>query len=169
MRSTQIHYRIFDSPFGRILVAGSYAGLCRVDFQEGDARFAPPRNWVEAPGVFPEVEEQLSAYFAGERRSFDLVLDPGGTQFQQRVWRHLTEIPYGSTISYGRLAQAIGNPQSSRAVGAANGANPIPIIIPCHRVVGADGRLTGYRGGIELKRRLIELEKTTVEMGSLSH
>ncbi|HEX7049748.1 MAG TPA: methylated-DNA--[protein]-cysteine S-methyltransferase [Longimicrobiales bacterium] len=104
------------------------------------------------------VAAQLDEYFRGERRAFDLPLRPRGTPFQQRVWRALLDIPYGATISYGALAARVGRPGSARAVGRANGTNPIPIIIPCHRVVGADGALTGYGGGIERKQRLLALE-----------
>jgi methylated-DNA-[protein]-cysteine S-methyltransferase len=113
------------------------------------------------PGTHPiaaEAERQLRAYFAGRLREFDLPLDLQGTDFQLRVWRELERIPYGVTRSYSQIAAAIGAPQSVRAVGAANGANPIPIVVPCHRVIGAGGKLVGYGGGLPLKKRLLELE-----------
>ncbi len=106
-----------------------------------------------------EARRQLQAYFAGELRDFSLPLRPHGTTFQRRVWNALERIPYGATASYGDIASAIGAPGSARAVGAANGANPLPIVVPCHRVIGSDGTLTGYGGGIEMKRRLLELER----------
>ena len=106
-----------------------------------------------------QATEQLRAYFAGEREGFDLPLAPRGTPFQQKVWKRLCEIPYGETISYGELAKQIGNPQASRAVGLANGSNPIPIVIPCHRVIGSNGKLTGYGGGLPIKEKLLALER----------
>jgi methylated-DNA-[protein]-cysteine S-methyltransferase len=104
------------------------------------------------------VVTQLEEYFSGQRRDFDLELAPQGTEFQLRVWNELTRIPYGTTISYGELARRLGNPDASRAVGTANGANPIPIVVPCHRVIGADGSLTGFGGGLKAKAALLELE-----------
>ena len=101
---------------------------------------------------------QLRAYFAGERSDFDIPLSPEGTEFQRRVWHELERIPYGCTISYGELAKRVGNPKASRAVGAANGANPLPIVVPCHRVIGADGTLTGFGAGIDVKAKLLEIE-----------
>jgi len=110
------------------------------------------------PAPFAAVVAQLESYFAGERRGFDLALAPGGTPFQQQVWRQLRGIPHGETISYAELAHRVGRPAAWRAVGAANGRNPLPIIIPCHRVIGSDGRLTGYAGGLAAKRQLLTLE-----------
>jgi methylated-DNA-[protein]-cysteine S-methyltransferase len=112
--------------------------------------------------LLEEAARQLRAYFAGEAREFDLPLDLAGTEFQKRVWRELLAIPYGETRGYGQIAVAIGSPKAVRAVGAANGANPIPIVVPCHRVVGAAGKLVGYGGGLALKRRLLELENPTL-------
>lgn len=111
-----------------------------------------------------EVIRQLHGYFSGELESFDLELSPQGTPFQQRVWKELLKIPYGETISYGELARRIGNPNASRAVGLANGSNPIPIIIPCHRVIGSNGKLTGYGGGLPIKERLLALEKRQLRL-----
>jgi methylated-DNA-[protein]-cysteine S-methyltransferase len=112
----------------------------------------------EANDLLDEVANQVQAYFAGRLRKFRLPLDLPGTDFQHQVWRQLQEIPYGETRSYGQIAAAIGRPQAVRAVGAANGSNPAPIVVPCHRVIGAGGRLTGYGGGLPLKKRLLELE-----------
>ncbi|HEY8022769.1 MAG TPA: methylated-DNA--[protein]-cysteine S-methyltransferase [Thermoanaerobaculia bacterium] len=116
---------------------------------------------VREPGRCPTlaiVAAQLAEYFAGRRRDFDLELDPPGTPFQRQVWGELARIPYGATVSYGELARRVGRPNASRAVGAANGANPIPIVLPCHRVIGSDGSLTGYGGGLPIKRALLSLE-----------
>jgi len=108
--------------------------------------------------------DQLHSYFAGELEAFDLPLAPEGTPFQQSVWRNLCEIPFGKTISYGELAQRIGNPKASRAVGLANGSNPIPIVIPCHRVIGSNGKLTGYGGGLPIKEKLLALERRQLRL-----
>jgi len=115
-------------------------------------------GWVRDDAAFRSAATQLGEYFAGERQAFDLPLRPEGSEFQQRVWSALCDIPYGRTISYGELALRIGDPGGARAVGAANGQNPISIVVPCHRVIGADGSLTGYGGGLERKRHLLDLE-----------
>lgn len=161
-----VEYRIIDSPFGALLLAGTEAGLARLSFQERDSPLRPARGWRESPGAFQDAADQLSAYFACETTDFDLRLAPTGTPFQLRVWRELMRIPYGKTASYGGIARAIGNPLAVRAVGAANAANPLPIIVPCHRVIGANGQLTGYRWGVELKRRLLELEQQGTTAGT---
>lgn len=119
----------------------------------------PQKDWTRSSEPFEAAITQLREYFAGRRRGFDLPLAPAGTDFQRRVWRALTTIAYGETISYGELARRIGNPRASRAVGLANGANPLPIIVPCHRVIGASGALTGFGGGLPIKRTLLALEK----------
>jgi methylated-DNA-[protein]-cysteine S-methyltransferase len=116
-------------------------------------------GWIEQAAPFREAVRQLDEYFAGTRRRFDLPLAPAGTPFQQRVWQGLTEIPYGETISYAELARRIGRPAAVRAVGAANGRNPLAIVVPCHRVIGSDGRLVGYGGGLPVKAALLELER----------
>ncbi|WP_263164329.1 methylated-DNA--[protein]-cysteine S-methyltransferase [Streptomyces sp. SCSIO ZS0520] len=146
-------------PYGPLtLVAtdGRLSGLYMTDH-----RHRPPFEEFghEDPEPFTEVRAQLAAYFAGELKEFDLPLAATGTAFQQRVWRALLDIPYGETRSYGELATALGNPKASRAVGLANGRNPVSIIVPCHRVIGADGSLTGYGGGIERKRGLLDFER----------
>ena len=147
-------YTRMESPVGRLLLAADEAGLRKVLFG-GE----PESHWREDPAPLAETVRQLRAYFAGELRDFDLPLAPEGTPFQLRVWRELRNIPYGQTISYGELARRVGSPKGSRAVGLANGANPISIVVPCHRVIGSDGKLTGYGGGLENKERLLTLER----------
>jgi methylated-DNA-[protein]-cysteine S-methyltransferase len=142
-----------ESPVGRLLLEGDDDGLCRVGFDgRGERAHSIPRPLREAV-------RQLNAYFAGYLRDFDLPLRMQGTEFQLSVWRALRKIPYGETISYGELARRIGNPKGSRAVGLANGSNPIAIIVPCHRVIGSNGKLTGYGGGLENKEILLGLER----------
>jgi methylated-DNA-[protein]-cysteine S-methyltransferase len=128
-----------------------------------DQTYEPSHDgWEPDDDAFPQVVEQLEAYFAGERTEFDLALDLVGTSFQKRVWEALLTIPYGETRSYGEIARQIGAPGAFRAVGLANGHNPIGIIVPCHRVIGSNGSLTGYGGGLDRKRALLELEKSRV-------
>ncbi|SCM74630.1 Methylated-DNA--protein-cysteine methyltransferase [uncultured Pleomorphomonas sp.] len=152
-------YTYLESPIGPLLLAGDGVRLSKVGFPTGKGRVAPHDDWRRDDGRFVEALAQLSAYFAGKLRDFDLELMPVGTPFQLAVWQALTAIPYGATISYGELAARIGRPAASRAVGAANGANPIPIIVPCHRVIGASGALTGFGGGIDTKRWLLAHEQ----------
>lgn len=154
-----ILYTYLESPIGPLLLAGDGVRLSKVGFPNGKGRVAPRDDWRRDDDQFVEARAQLSAYFAGELRSFDLELMPVGSPFQLSVWQALTAIPYGATASYGELANRIGRPSASRAVGAANGANPIPIIVPCHRVIGASGALTGFGGGIETKRWLLAHEQ----------
>jgi O-6-methylguanine DNA methyltransferase len=137
-----------------LLVAGD-CGLRAIDFRS-ERPAKGERN--DANRVTREAARQLRAYFAGQLRRFDLPLDMQGTEFQLRVWHELERIPYGETRSYRQIAEAVGAPRAVRAVGAANGANPIPIVVPCHRVIGANGKLVGYGGGLPLKKRLLELE-----------
>lgn len=146
------------SPIGELTLIGDGAALTALCLPTHRHRPPVAPDARTDPALFHEVVAQLEAYFAGERQDFDLPLAPRGTAFQQQVWEALRAIPYGATTSYGELAAAIGNPAAVRAVGLANGRNPLPIIIPCHRVVGADGSLTGYGGGLEAKRALLELE-----------
>jgi methylated-DNA-[protein]-cysteine S-methyltransferase len=155
------YWHEIDSPIGRLLLAGDGESLIHVCFQSGPRPLSPAPGWVVDPSPFRTAVAQLEEYFAGQRRTFDLQLAPRGTEFQQRVWRALREIPYGNTVSYGELARGIGKPSASRAVGLANGANPLPIIVPCHRVIGTDGSLTGFGGGLPIKRRLLALEGAT--------
>jgi methylated-DNA-[protein]-cysteine S-methyltransferase len=151
-------YTTVDSPVGELLLVGDERALRGLHMQEGRTASAVRPDWKRDHEAFRNACTQLDEYFEGNRASFDLPLELEGTPFQRRVWRALREIPYGETVSYGALARRIGRPESSRAVGAANGRNPISLIVPCHRVVGSDGELTGYGGGIERKRLLLDLE-----------
>ena len=150
---------VIASPVGPLYLAATEAGLTELRFSGqphdvGAAAMAPGTGWH----ILREAELQLADYFAGRRRSFELPLAPSGTEFQLATWHELRQIPYGATLSYGELARRLGKPQAVRAVGAANGANPISIILPCHRVIGSDGSLVGYGGGLDTKRRLLALE-----------
>ena len=153
-----MRYDEIDSPVGPLLVAADEAGLRLIHFQAGRRRRKPDPSWQRDPGPFRALAKQLGEYFRRERRAFDLPLAPRGTAFQLATWRALATIPYGETISYAELARRVGRPAASRAVGAANGANPLPIVVPCHRVIGKDGSLTGFGGGLPAKRALLELE-----------
>lgn len=151
-------YRYHDSPIGPLLLAGDGAGLHLLHMHIDGRSWGLGSDWRPASGELDEVCRQLDEYFAGRRRRFELRLAPQGTAFQQAVWRALLEIPYGQTSSYGQLARCIARPKAVRAVGAANGANPIAVIIPCHRVIGSDGSLTGFGGGLARKELLLRLE-----------
>ena len=148
-------FHTIDSPIGRLLLTADEQALTGL-YMEPHPRL--PASAVHDPAAFAEVAAQLDAYFAGSLTDFDLPLAPSGTPFQLRVWEALRAIPYGETCSYRELAEAVGKPAAVRAVGAANGRNPISVIVPCHRVIGADGSLTGYGGGLDRKRILLELE-----------
>ncbi|HEU5261984.1 MAG TPA: methylated-DNA--[protein]-cysteine S-methyltransferase [Gemmatimonadales bacterium] len=154
------------SPLGELVVTASDAGLTAVSFP-----ISRRADRVEADGRGPagtllaRARQQLDEYFAGTRTTFDLPLSPAGTPFQRRVWDALRAIPYGTTVSYGELARRLGDRRTTRAVGAANGKNPIPIIVPCHRVVGARGELTGFGGGLDRKRWLLEHEGAALALG----
>ncbi len=154
-----MNYAWMESPVGKLLIAGDEQGLRYLLFGEGRHAAKPRPEWSESRDALQDATEQLSEYFEGRRRSFELSVAPEGTAFQRCVWQALRAIPYGETISYGELARRIGSPKAARAVGLANGANPIAIVIPCHRVIGSDGRLTGYGGGLQTKEWLIGLEK----------
>lgn len=153
-----MQYWEMPSPIGRLLLVADAGGLRKISFQQGSHSIEPQSAWRRAEEPFRKAVSQLEAYFAGRLRHFDLVLAPSGTPFQLEVWSLLRTIPYGETVSYGELARRLGKSAASRAVGAANGRNPIPIVIPCHRVIGSDGSLTGFGGGLETKRRLLALE-----------
>lgn len=150
-------YRYHPSPIGPLLLAGDEQGLRQL-YMDIQQHWTPPAQWFEAGNELDTVCRQLDEYFEGKRECFDVRLAPQGTQFQKTVWRALLQIPYGYTWSYGELAMHIGNPKAVRAVGTANGANPISIIIPCHRVIGSNGSLVGYGGGLERKQMLLQLE-----------
>ncbi|MBL4571619.1 MAG: methylated-DNA--[protein]-cysteine S-methyltransferase [Gammaproteobacteria bacterium] len=151
-------YHYHNTSIGELLLAGDGDYLSLLGFPHGKMQRRHEREWSRDTAPFADTCFQLDAYFAGELKKFDLPLMPKGTAFQESVWQALTEIPYGETWSYGQLAAKIEKPKASRAVGAANGMNPIPVIIPCHRVIGASGKLTGFGGGIETKQFLLELE-----------
>jgi len=163
MKST--HFTLMDSPLGTISLCGTERGLTGIFMQ--NHRHGPAegqrRGWQRADAYFAEVRDQLEEYFVGRRTVFSVDIDReaiGGTPFQRRVWKALEGIPYGVTISYGELARRINQPTAVRAVGLANGRNPLSIIVPCHRVIGSDGKLTGYGGGMDRKRWLLDLEST---------
>lgn len=147
-----------DSPVGRLLLNGTREALYGLWFSSGSKARGPQKNWHRRDDLFDGVKLQLQEYFEGQRRRFDIPLVMEGTPFQCQVWAALEQIPYGETRSYAEVAQSIDNPKAVRAVGSANGNNPIAIIVPCHRVIGSNGTLTGFGGGLEAKRRLLELE-----------
>jgi methylated-DNA-[protein]-cysteine S-methyltransferase len=147
------------SPIGRLLLAGDGRALLHLGFGFGPRPARPASDWREDPGPLREAVRQLEQYFAGDRRVFELSVAPEGTPFQCAVWTALRTIPYGSTWSYAQLAGTVGNPRAVRAVGLANGRNPIAIVIPCHRVIGSDGTLTGFGGGLDAKRFLLDHER----------
>ena len=153
-----MYYTFVPSPVGKLLLAGIDA-VSLIGFSHGTSPAAPQADWKRADtSLLRQAARQLDEYFAGERRAFDLSLKPSGTPFQLAVLDALATIPYGETCSYGEIAAQIGRAKAVRAVGAANGRNPLPIVLPCHRVIGADGSLTGFGGGLETKRYLLDLE-----------
>ena len=152
-------YDLIDTPMGPVAVTGDEEGIRQIAFQEGRHPLKIEEHWQKDTRVLKAARRQIMAYFTGELQCFDLVLAPVGTDFQQRVWRALKKIPYGCLVSYRDIAVAIGNPGACRAVGGANGKNPIPIIIPCHRVIGSEGQLVGYGEGLDIKKKLIDLER----------
>jgi methylated-DNA-[protein]-cysteine S-methyltransferase len=173
-----MQYTTVETPLGDLMLWGGDARLAGVDFVEPQltsrlpearralrrGRLTPEPDWRRDEAAFASVADQLRAYFAGQLMHFEVAVDTGGTPFQQRVWSALQRIPFGTTLSYGRLAEELGDPKAVRAVGLANGANPISIIIPCHRVVGADGSLTGYGGGLARKEWLLAHERGEVRL-----
>ncbi len=156
--NTTILYTTIQSPIGELLLTSDGKSFTGLTMQNQKDAAAPTKHWQRDDAALEQARAQLQAYFAGELRDFELPLAANGTPFQQRVWRALCDIPYGETISYGELARRIGQPAASRAVGLANGQNPISIVVPCHRVIGANGSLTGYGGGLERKRWLLAHE-----------
>ena len=153
-----MYYCYVDTPIGELLLAGSDDALHMIGFPKGSMRRDPEPDWIFKEKPFEEVRRQLLEYFEGKRREFDIPLSMQGTEFQLRVWKSLQQIPYGETVSYGDVARGISKPKAVRAVGAANGRNPIPIIVPCHRVIGSHGDLTGFGGGLDTKEALLRLE-----------
>jgi methylated-DNA-[protein]-cysteine S-methyltransferase len=154
-----MQYRSIESPIGPLLLAADEQGLRFLLFSSGKTIARAEDDWEPDRGLLNEPVRQLTAYFAGKLRAFDIPLAPQGTAFQTQVWRALCDIPYGETTSYGELAGRIGNPKAVRAVGLANGSNPIAVVIPCHRVIGSNGSLVGYGGGLPIKQALLALER----------
>ena len=161
-------YAFMPSPLGELLLGSNGEALTLINFQRGDGAMAPRPAWRKARQPFADAKRQLRAYFAGELTAFELALAPRGTPFQIMVWAALRGIPYGETRTYGQLARQLDMPTGSRAVGAANGRNPVPVVVPCHRVIGADGALTGFYGGLRLKHALLELEQQHHPGGQLA-
>lgn len=156
--TADVFYTYYDCPLGRLLLTGDDTTLRGISFPTDRYHTPPDPAWQQSDDVLAPAIRQLAAYFAGDLREFDLNVQPHGTTFQCRVWQALQSIPYGTTVSYRQIAEQLGQPTATRAVGAANGANPIPIVIPCHRVIGTDGSLTGFGGGLNAKRWLLEHE-----------
>jgi len=156
-----MYYTKFNTRFCEIILAGDETGLVHLHLNtgQGSRRFEIQDFWELKPKFFKETQSQIIEYLGGKRAVFEVFLNPAGTEFQQKVWDQLRTIPYNSLTSYGEIAKKLGNPKAARAVGAANGKNPIPLIIPCHRVVGANGNLTGFAHGLAIKKKLIALEQ----------
>ena len=159
MRVKTMYYDFLESPLGQIAIVADEKGLRHIDFQQGDKPLTIKPQWQRSPSLLRPFTDQLSAYFAGKLKHFDLPLAPEGTRFQQQVWQALCQVPYGELVSYRDIANRIGNSKAVRAVGAANGRNPVSIVIPCHRIVGSNGKLTGYAAGLSIKRQLIAFEQ----------
>lgn len=157
-----IWYDQIDTAIGHLLLVADSTGLREIWFETGKHQKMPDPAWQHAPSKLAFARQQLQEYFAGKRQVFELPLHPLGTPFQIAVWHALAKIPYGATVSYGELARRIGQPQAVRAVGAANGRNPLPIVLPCHRVIGSNGSLTGFGGGLPTKQFLLALEDRVV-------
>jgi len=157
-----MYYHIIDSSICPILLAGDEKGLKHVLFLKSEKKIDIPADWVENKEFFIEAARQLEAYFSGKLKSFEIKISPEGTEFQKSVWKALCEIPYGETRNYKDIARSIGNPKAYRAVGLANNRNPIAIIVPCHRVIGSNGKLTGYACGLDVKEFLLRLEKNNM-------
>jgi len=153
-----MYYCYLDTPIGELLLAGDDDALAMIGFPKGSMRRNPEPDWIFNEQKLATARRQLREYFDGARRDFDLPLKLSGTEFQVSVLKALQEIPYGETVSYGEIARRIGRPKAVRAVGAANGRNPLPIVVPCHRVIGATGDLTGFGGGLDTKEALLRLE-----------
>jgi len=161
----QTSYTTMESPIGELLLVGDGDTLHGLYMQEGRKPKTISPDWQASAAPFADVKTQLEEYFIGARTNFDIPLAAEGAPFELEVWHALEEIPYGETVSYGEIARRVGQPTAARAVGTANGRNPIAVIVPCHRVIGADGSLTGYGGGLERKRLLLELERGQGRLG----
>ena len=158
MAGATTYHTYYQSPVGNLHLIGARKALLSIQFPSESQTREPGEDWVRKDEIFTDIIQQLDQYFSGSRTEFSIPIELIGTEFQRKVWAALIEIPFGSTASYGEVATRIGQPTASRAVGAANNANPIPIIVPCHRVIGADNSMTGFGGGVETKIRLLELE-----------
>ncbi|MCP5089851.1 MAG: methylated-DNA--[protein]-cysteine S-methyltransferase [Gammaproteobacteria bacterium] len=158
-----MYYCYFDTPIGELLLAGEDDALAMIGFPKGSMRRDPEPDWIYNEKPLANARRQLEEYFTGSRKDFDLPLRLNGTEFQVKVLKALQKIPYGETVSYGEIARRIGKPKAMRAVGAANGRNPIPIVVPCHRVIGSGGDLTGFGGGLDTKEALLRLEAENSE------
>lgn len=158
-----MYYTTFESPIGPLLLAGDEEGLKYLNIRKGKKKIEVPDGWVENEDFFSEISRQLEAYFAGQLKSFNFKIAPDGTEFQKSVWNALTEIPYGETRTYKEIAISVGKPKAYRAVGLANNRNPISIIVPCHRVIGTNGKLTGYASGLDVKEFLLRLEENNLK------
>jgi methylated-DNA-[protein]-cysteine S-methyltransferase len=158
-----MYYCYFETPIGELLLAGDSEGLAMIGFPKGSMRRDPEPDWIYNEKALAGACQQLGEYFSGKRKEFDLPLRFDGTQFQVSVLKALQDIPYGETVSYGEIARRIGKPKAVRAVGAANGRNPLPIVLPCHRVIGTSGDLTGFGGGLDTKEALLRLEAEHTE------
>ena len=157
-----MYYALYQSPLGEIAVTANDNGLTALAFQQGESPISIDESMQNNESKFSDVFKQLDDYFAGKLKVFNLALSPKGTKFQQQVWQTLATIPFGDTKSYAWLAHKINNEKAVRAVGSANGANPIALIVPCHRVIGSNGKLTGYAGGLDLKAKLLQHEGITL-------
>ena len=155
-----LRYCYTEGLIGKLLVAGDEDGLRYISFLKGKKRITPEKGWIEDRHFLREAVRQLDVYLKGRLKEFTVKLSPQGTPFQLSVLRALQEVPYGETVSYGELARRIGKPKASRAVGAAIARNPLPIVIPCHRVIGSNGSLTGFGGGLAIKQALLDLERS---------
>ncbi len=169
MGELQLEYCYIDSPVGSLLLAGKNEVLYLVSFSSGKGVKKPLEGWIEKTTVFAQAKLELAEYFDGKRTQFTVPIKIDGTQFQTEVWQELAKIPYGTTTSYGEMAKNIGRPKASRAVGAANGANRLPIILPCHRVIGANKSLTGFAGGLPVKEFLLALEQKVAPQSGHQH
>lgn len=161
MATQQIYYSYMESPLGNLLLAGHTGVLLCLGFPDRSVARQPESGWLRRNALFAPVKQQIDEYLEGKRTQFDLSIEPQGSDFQRAVWQAMLDIPYGETRSYGELAKVIGRPSASRAVGAAAGRNPIPLIVPCHRVIGSDGGLVGFGGGIPTKKYLLALEQSS--------
>jgi len=155
------HYTFLETPVGRLLIAGASEIVMLNNFPTGSQAMLPWPEWLRDDNMFSNAKQQLTEYFEGTRTEFTMAVEMDGTNFQKQCWTALRQVPYGDTISYGELAQRIGRPGASRAVGAANHANPLPLVVPCHRVIGSDKSLTGFGGGLDTKLQLLAMENPT--------